>query len=510
MLYYFIRMPDTAKSQDQYILSLDEGTTSARALVFDYESRIVGMGQHEFRQIYPRPGWVEHDPEEIWEALRMAFKDAIQGAEIKPRQVAAIGITNQRETTILWERSSCRPVYNAIVWQCRRTADYSKKLKDENSDLFKAKTGLIPDSYFSGPKIRWLLSEIPTLRERAYRGEIAFGTVDSFLINRLTGGSSHVIDYSNASRTMLFNIKTLEWDVELLEILDIPEEILPEPRPSSSIIGYTDPEVFGASVPIAGDVGDQQSALFGHTAFETGDTKCTYGTGNFLLTNTGKTASPSQNLLTTIAWGIGREITYALEGSVFITGGAVQWLMEPLGIITDPSEVEELATSLESNDGVYFVPAFVGLGAPYWDQYARGVIVGLTRGTGRAHIARATLESIAYLTADVVNAMEKETDTEIEELWVDGGASRNQFLMQFQADILKKKIVTSPIQEITAQGAAYIAGLTVDYWGSQDELKKMRKIERIHEPQMEDTERKLLYQQWMKAVKKSLVWTNHI
>jgi len=499
-------MPDTASSRDRYILSLDEGTTSARALLFDHESEIVGRGQHEFRQIYPKPGWVEQDPEEIWEAQRMAFRDALREARVEPGQVAAIGITNQRETTILWERSSGRPVHNAIVWQCRRTADYTEDLKDENRDLFKAKTGLIPDSYFSGPKIRWLLSEVPRLRERASRGEIAFGTVDSFLINRLTGGSSHVIDYSNASRTLLFNIHNLEWDDELLETMDIPVEILPEPRPSGAIHGYTDPKIFGARVPIAGDIGDQQSALFGQAAFETGAAKCTYGTGNFLLMNTGRTPSPSESLLTTVAWGLGGEVTYALEGSVFITGGAVQWLRDSLGMIGGPSEAEELASALEGNDGVYFVPAFVGLGAPYWDQYARGVIMGLTRGTGRAHLARATLESIAYLTRDVVEAMEMETGTGIRELRVDGGASRNRFLMQFQADILRKKIVASSILETTALGAAYMAGLTIDFWSGQDELKKMRKIERVYEPRMEDAEREQLYKHWKAAVKRSMSW----
>ena len=499
-------MPDTAGFRDRYILSLDEGTTSARALLFDHESEIVGQGQHEFRQIYPKPGWVEQDPEEIWEAQRMAIKDALGEAGVEPDRVAAIGVTNQRETTILWERSSGRPVHNAIVWQCRRTADYAEELKDESRDLFKAKTGLIPDSYFSGPKIRWLLSEVPGLRERASRGEVAFGTVDSFLISRLTGGRSHVIDYSNASRTLLFNIHELEWDDELLETMDIPGEVLPEPMPSGAIHGYTDPKIFGAVVPIAGDVGDQQSALFGQAAFETGEAKCTYGTGNFLLMNTGGTPSPSESLLTTVAWGLGRKVTYALEGSVFITGGAVQWLREPLGIIRRPSEAEELASSLDGNDGVYFVPAFVGLGAPYWDQYARGAIVGLTRGTGRAHIARATLEAIAYLTRDVVEVMEAETGAGIGELRVDGGASRNRFLMQFQADMLRKKIVVSSTLETTALGAAYMAGLTVDFWSGLDELREMRKIERVYEPKMSEAERERLYTQWKAAVTRSMAW----
>jgi glycerol kinase len=495
-----------AESERRFILSLDEGTTSARALLFDRSSKIIGLDQCEFPQIYPRPGWVEHDPDELWGAQAKAFRGVLRGARVEPGEVAAIGIANQRETTILWDRSTGRPVHNAIVWQCRRTADMVEGLKQEHGDLFKERTGLVPDSYFSGPKIRWLLDHEPRLRERASRGEIAFGTVDSFLIFRLTGGRVHATDYTNASRTMLFNIHELEWDEELLETMDVPEQILPEPRASSEIYGYTDPGVFGASVPIAGDVGDQQAALFGQAAFEEGVTKCTYGTGNFLLMNAGRAPPRSRDLLTTIAWGLGGEVTYALEGSVFITGAAVQWLRDSLGIIDSPSEAESLASTLEDNEGVYFVPAFVGLGAPYWDQYARGMMIGLTRGTGRAHLARATLEAIAYLTKDVSEALEEESGIEIEEIRVDGGASRNDFLMQFQADVLGKRIVRPTILETTALGAAYMAGLAVDLWSSPEELAQLRRTDRIYEPGMEWAERERLYRDWRMAVDRSRDW----
>ena len=499
-------MPSGDGSVGGYVLSLDEGTSSARAILVDKSSRICSTGQHEFPQLYPRPGWVEHDPLAIWAAQRKAYMDALSAARVEPSSIAAIGITNQRETTILWDSSSGEPVYNAIVWQCRRTAEHVEKLKAIHGEMIKAKTGLVPDAYFSGPKITWLLNEVPGLREKAARGEIAFGTVDSYLINRLTGGRVHIIDYSNASRTMLFNIHSLEWDEELLEAMDIPEEILPQPRSSSEIYGYTDPDVFGASVPISGDIGDQQAALFGHGAYETGLAKCTYGTGNFLLMNMGNTPRSSECLLTTVAWGLGGEVTYALEGSVFITGAAVQWLRDTLGLISDLSEAEKLASSLEDNDGVYFVPAFVGLGAPYWDQYARGTITGLTGGTGRAHLARATLEAIAYLTRDVSEAMETDSGMEICELRVDGGATRNSFLMQFQADILGKRIVVPSILETTALGAAYMAGLAVDFWNDTDELRSLRKIDRVYEPKMSGVEGERLYKAWKAAVERSREW----
>ena len=495
-------------STENYILSLDEGTSSARALLFDRDSTIRSVGQHEFPQHYPRPGWVEHDPQEIWDAQRRAYMDALNSARIEPSQVAAIGITNQRETTILWDRSTGEPMHNAIVWQCRRTADHAEKLKAQHGEMIKSKTGLVPDAYFSGPKITWLLDNVPGLREKATRGEIAFGTVDSYLISKLTCGNVHTIDYSNASRTMLFNIHTLDWDPELLEAMDIPEEILPQPRTSSEIYGYTDPQVFGASVPISGDIGDQQSALFGHGAYESGLAKCTYGTGNFLLMNTGKTPRTTESLLTTIAWGLGDKVTYALEGSVFITGAAVQWLRDGLGIIDELSEAEDLANSLEDNEGVYFVPAFVGLGAPYWDPYARGTITGLTRGSGRAHIARAALEAIAYQTRDVSEAMQRDSGIEIGELMVDGGATRNSFLMQFQADILGKRIVVPTVLETTALGVAYLAGLAVDFWSDTEELSALRRIGRIYEPEMSAVEGSRLYKTWKAAVERSREWAH--
>lgn len=499
-------MPSKDGSAGSYILSLDEGTTSARALLVDRGSTILSVGQHEFPQHFPRPGWVEHDPNAIWDAQRRAYTDALDSARVEPSQVAAIGITNQRETTILWDRSTGEPMHNAIVWQCRRTADHAEELKARHGEMIKSKTGLVPDAYFSGPKIAWLLDNVPGLRGKATRGEVAFGTVDSYLISKLTGGNVHTIDYSNASRTMLFNIHTLDWDPELLEAMDIPEEILPQPRSSSEIYGYTDPQVFGATVPISGDIGDQQAALFGHGAYEAGMAKCTYGTGNFLLMNTGKTPRTTQNLLTTIAWGLRGEVTYALEGSVFITGAAVQWLRDSLGIIDELSEAEELARSIKDNGGVYFVPAFVGLGAPYWDQYARGTITGLTRGSGRAHIARATLEAIAYQTRDVSEAMERDSGIEIGELRVDGGATKNSFLMQFQADILRKRIVVPSVLETTALGAAYMAGLAVDYWSDTEELSALRGLDRVYESKMSAAEGNRLYRTWKSAVERSREW----
>ncbi|MEM1507496.1 MAG: glycerol kinase GlpK [Candidatus Bathyarchaeia archaeon] len=490
---------------DRYIMALDEGTTSARALIFSQEPSVVGLGQHVFSQIYPRPGWVEHNPDEIWIAQLAAIKDALKSAHVGFEKIAVIGVTNQRETTILWDKATGKPVYNAVVWQCRRTAEIADELKREYGDMFKDKTGLIPDSYFSGPKIKWLLENVPGLRERALRGEILFGTVDTFLIWRLTGGRVHITDYSNASRTLLFNIHKLCWDQELLEILGVPESMLPEPKPSSQIYGYTDPELFGASIPIAGDIGDQQAALFGQAAFREGMAKCTYGTGSFLLINIGGAPRESRNLLTTVAWCINGEATYALEGSIFISGAAIQWLKEALGLISDLSEIEVLASSVEGSEGVFFVPAFVGLGAPYWDQYARGLIIGLTRGTGRAHIARAVLESIAYLTRDVIEAA-KDAGVGISELRVDGGASKNNLLMQFQADILGLRIVRPRILETTSLGAAYMAGLAVDYWGSLSEISSMWRAEKIFEPAISECERDRLYRVWREAVKKSLGW----
>ncbi|MHA1616594.1 MAG: glycerol kinase GlpK [Candidatus Njordarchaeales archaeon] len=494
----------------KYVLSLDEGTTSARAIVWDHESRILGLGQYEFPQHYPRPGWVEHNPEEIWEAQLRAIKTALDRANVVPEDIAAIGVTNQRETTILWKKSSGKPIYNAIVWQCRRTAEIVDWLRKEYEDLIIDKTGLVPDSYFSGPKIKWLLDNVSGAKEKAKKGEILFGTIDTFLIWRLTGGKAHVIDYSNASRTMIFNIHKLDWDQDILEILGIPEEILPEPRPSSDeeAYGYTEKSIIGASIPVTGDAGDQQAALFGQACYEEGMVKNTYGTGNFILLNTGSKPRKSKHgLLTTIAWGLSKKnVTYALEGSIFITGAAIQWLRDNLRIIRRASETEDLAKKLESNEGVYFVPAFVGLGAPYWDQYARGLIIGITRRTGIEHIARAALESIAYQTRDVIEAMERDAGIEIKELRVDGGAAKNDWLMQFQADILGKRIIRPVIFETTALGAAYLAGLAVDYWESVEEIKKLWRVEKIFEPKMSAEDREKLYRAWRIAVEKAQKW----
>ncbi|WP_297519047.1 glycerol kinase GlpK [Thermococcus sp.] len=486
---------------EKFIMSLDEGTTSARAIIFDRESNILGIGQYEFPQHYPKPGWVEHNPEEIWEAQFRAIKTALERAKIEPNQIAAIGVTNQRETTIVWDKSG-RPLYNAIVWQCRRTAQMVEEIKREYGDMIRQKTGLVPDAYFSASKLKWLLDNVPGLREKAEKGEVLFGTVDTFLIYRLTG--EHVTDHSNASRTMLFNIKRLDWDDELLEIFGIPRDILPEVRESSEVYGYTRRDLLGAEIPVSGDAGDQQAALFGQAGFETGMVKATYGTGSFILANTGKTVRYSNNLLTTIAWGLKGKVTYALEGSIFVTGAAVQWLRDGIKIIRHASETEELAEKLESNEGVYFVPAFVGLGAPYWDQFARGLIIGITRGTGREHLARATLEAIAYLTRDVIEEMEKLVG--IKELRVDGGATANDFLMAFQADILNRRVVRPVVKETTALGAAYLAGLAVDYWESLEEIELLWKVEKAFEPKMDEKTRERLYRGWKEAVKRAMGW----
>lgn len=490
-------------SGDGFVLALDEGTTSTRALLLDHDAGVVSVGQFKFRQLYPKPGWVEQDPRDIWVAQLRAARKAIKDAKITPSAIKALGITNQRETTILWDKSTGEPVHNAIVWQCRRTAEIAESLKPQ-AGMIKERTGLVPDSYFSGPKIRWILDNVPKLRQRAERGEVLFGTVDTWLIWKLTGGRVHAIDYSNASRTMLFDIRRLRWDAELLELLHVPEAVLPEPVPSSGVLGETEPKLLGAGVPIAGDLGDQQAALFGQTAFDAGAAKCTYGTGNFMLMNTGAKPAKSDRLLTTVAWGMGGSATYALEGSVFATGAAVEWL-KTAGVAKTPREAETLAASLEGNDGVYFVPALTGLGSPHWDPYSRGTILGLTRGTGRAHIARATLESIAYLTRDVSEAMEKESGVPIKELRVDGGATRNAFLMQFQADILGKRVTRPTNTETTALGTAFAAGLAVDYW-RKTELTKIWRPDRTYEPRMKPDQREALYAQWREAVKRSLAW----
>jgi glycerol kinase len=489
---------------DEYVLALDEGTTSARAILFDEQGYVRGVGQRGFKQLYPEPGWVEHDPEKIWDAQMTSVKEALDVGDVRPGELVAVAVTNQRETSVLWDRETGAPVYNAVVWQCRRTADAVESLKTEHGPLFKTRTGLVPDSYFSGPKVAWMLDNVEGLRERAEKGEVLFGTVDSYLLYRLTGGRVHATDYSNASRTLMFDIRRLDWDIELLEILGVPDSILPEVLPSSGVFGYTDPEVFGESVPVAGVAGDQQAALFGHSAFDEGESKCTYGTGNFLLMNTGRNPVPSDRLLTTVAWGLGGDVDYALEGSVFVTGAAIQWLRDSLMMLGDAKESETLARTLDGNEGVYFVPALTGLGAPYWDQYARGIITGITRGTSRAHIARAALEAIAYMTRDVVDAMKIDSGLEMDGLRVDGGAAMNDFLMQFQADILDS-VVTRPREiEATAKGAAYLAGLAVDFWGGLEELKTLHTEVREFKPGMSEEWRASLYAGWRAAVSKAL------
>ncbi len=494
-----------------YILSLDEGTTSARTIIFDHEANIVSMAQFEFPQLYPKPGWVEHRPEDIWEAQFRALKEALFRAKISSKDIEAIGITNQRETTLLWDRRTGVPVFNAIVWQDRRTAPIVDWLRENYHDLIRSKTGLIPDSYFSAVKIKWLLDNVPGLRERAEKGDVVFGTVNTFLIWKLTGGKIHVTDYSNASRTMLFDIRKLDWCDEILEILKIPGSILPEPRPSSEVYGYTDPKLLGCEIPISGDAGDQQAALFGQACFNEGMVKCTYGTGNFILMNTGYTPRLSKRgLLTTIAWGIDKRVCYAIEGSIFITGAAVQWLRDGLGFFKKSSDIEELARQVPDTGGVYVVPAFVGLGAPYWDQYARGLIIGITRGTTRAHIARAVLEAIAYQTRDVILIMEQEGGIKMPELRVDGGAARNNFLMQFQADILNRRVLRPRILETTALGAAFLAGLAVGYWISLKELSMLWKAERVFEPIMDEDTRRKLYEGWKAAVRRALGWAREV
>lgn len=487
----------------RYLLALDEGTTSARAIIFDEALSIRGIGQEGFKQYYPRPGWVEQDAEAVWDAQLRSIKKAIRDADLYPGDIGALGVANQRETTVIWEKASGRPVYNAVVWQCRRTTEYTELLKEEYGDFFKQRTGLIPDSYFSGPKAAWILDSDEQLRRRAERGELLFGTMDSYLIYKLTRGKVHATDCSNASRTMMFNIHTLEWDDELLEVLRIPEAVLPEVKPSSALYGYADGGVLGASIPIHGVMGDQQSALFGHNAHDEGQCKCTYGTGNFLLMNTGEKPASSRNLLTTVAWGYPHGVTYALEGSVFVTGAAVQWLRDSMGMIRDGEESVSLAASIEDNDGVYFVPALTGLGAPYWDQYARGILTGITRGTSRAHVVRAVLESIAYLTRDVVKEMEKDSGIRIKEMKVDGGASRNEFLMQFQADILGIPVIRPSSVEMTARGAALMAGLDAGFWGSVDELREHPAEFSAFTPEKDRLWRKRQLEGWEEALRKS-------
>lgn len=491
----------------QYLLALDQGTTSSRAILFDDQQNIVGISQKEFTQHYPRQGWVEQDPMEIYSSQYGVMMEVIAKSGVEVRDIRGIGITNQRETTIIWDAKTGRPVYPAIVWQCRRTADMVDRLKEQGlGDYIRETTGLVPDAYFSATKIAWILDRVPDGRQRAKAGELLFGTVDSWLIWKLTGGAVHVTDYTNASRTMLFDIHTLEWDDRLLEIFDVPREMLPQVHNSSEIYGYT--TIQGESIPIAGIAGDQQAALFGQCCFEAGQAKNTYGTGCFLLMNTGDKPCMSQNgLITTIAIGLNGQVQYALEGSVFVGGAVIQWLRDEMRFITESKDAEYYAQKVENTGGVYLVPAFTGLGAPHWDMYARGCLIGLTRGTRREHIIRAAQESIAYQSYDLVKAMEKDTGSELSELKVDGGASRDAFLMQFQADILGCEVHRPMIRETTALGAAYLAGLAVGVWKDQEEIRRLWNCDVTFRSKMEEEEREKLLRGWHKAVGRSLNWS---
>ncbi|MDE6444293.1 MAG: glycerol kinase GlpK [Muribaculaceae bacterium] len=475
---------ETSDKYPQYVLALDQGTSSSRAIVFDHKGNICSVAQHEFPQIFPKSGWVEHDPQQIWGSQAAVIAEAISQIGINGHNIAAIGITNQRETTVVWDAETGEPIYNAIVWQDRRTSEYCDSLRDQGlSEMIRNKTGLIIDAYFSATKIRWILENVPGAREKAEAGKLRFGTIDSWLVSCLTRHHVHVTDVTNASRTMLFNIHTLEWDKELLDLFGIPVSMMPEVKSSSEIYGYTTTTIFAHEVPIAGIVGDQQAALFGQMCVEPGAVKNTYGTGCFLLMNSGDKPIDSKNrLLTTIAWGIDGKVTYALEGSIFVAGSVVQWLRDNLKCIMSSADVEQLASSVPDTDGVYFVPAFTGLGAPYWDQYARGAISGLSRGSTLAHIARAALQGIAYQTYDIVKAMEKDAGLEITNLKVDGGASRNNLLMQFQSDILDTEVLRPSVTETTALGAAYMAGLAVGYWKDINEIKSQWEAERKFHP----------------------------
>jgi len=493
---------------NRYILALDQGTTSSRAIVFGHDGRVVSQAQREFEQIYPRPGIVEHDPEAIWQTQVTVAREALAASGLAAADIAAIGIANQRETTILWERSTGRPVANAVVWQSRVSLGICERLKSEGLEpLFRSKTGLLLDPYFSGSKIKYLLDARPELRAGAARGEILFGTVDTFLLWRLTGGRRHLTDASNASRTLLFNLHTLDWDSELLKLLEVPRAMLPDVLSSSEVYGETAGELFGAPIPIAAAIGDQQAALFGQNCFHPGTSKITYGTGCFLLLNTGARAASSQHgLLTTVAWKRNQETVYCLEGSVFIAGAVVQWLRDGLGLIASAPEVSSLAASVSDSGGVYFVPAFVGLGAPYWNPYARGAILGLTRGTRRAHIARAAIESIAYQARAVLDAMRQDSGLSLRDVRVDGGAAANNLLLQFQADLLGVPVRRPAVLETTALGAAYLAGLAVGYWKDAAEMAANWALDREFLPAMPLEQREKLYRGWQKAVSRSLDW----
>ena len=492
----------------KYIMSFDAGTTSNRCILFDQQGRVCSAAQKEFTQIFPRPGWVEHDANEIWATQLGVAVEAMGKIGATTADIAAIGITNQRETTVVWDKVTGEPVCNAIVWQCRRTSAYCDQLKAEgHADAIRRKTGLVVDAYFSGPKLKWILDHIPGARERARRGELLFGTVETWLIWKLTGGQVHVTDYSNASRTMLFNLSTLSWDEDILRLLDIPASLLPTPVPSSGVYGATAPHFFGGPIPIAGAAGDQQAALFGQTCFAPGQAKNTYGTGCFLLMNTGETPVFSQNgLVTTVAWGLGGKVSYALEGSIFVAGAAIQWLRDEMRLIDSAADSEYHAGKVPDTNGCYVVPAFTGLGAPYWDQYARGAIVGLTRGVNKNHIIRATLESIAYQVSDVLEAMKADAGIELTSLKVDGGASANNVLMQLQADILQATVLRPVCVETTALGAAYLAGLAAGYWSGTEDIRRNWAVDRTFTPSISPAQRDEKVQGWRRAVQRAFDW----
>lgn len=489
--------------EEKFILALDQGTTSSRAILFNHRGEIVETAQREFEQFFPKPGWVEHDANEIWTSILACIAEVLRKADADPSQVAGIGITNQRETTVVWDKNTGKPVYKAIVWQSRQTADICNELNERGyNEVFRDKTGLLIDAYFSGTKVKWILDHVEGAREKAENGDLLFGTIDTWLVYKLSGGKAHVTDYSNASRTLMFNIYELKWDDELLEILTVPKSMLPEVRQSSEVYAHTvDYHFFGHEVPIAGIAGDQQAALFGQACFETGMAKNTYGTGCFMLMNTGEEGVKSEHgLLTTLAWGVDGKVEYALEGSIFVAGSAIQWLRDGLRIIKNAPESEDYASKVESTDGVYLVPAFVGLGTPYWDSDARGAVFGLTRGTSKEHFIRATLESLAYQTRDVLDAMIADSGIELKTLRVDGGAVKNDFLMQFQSDILGVPVDRPVVQETTALGAAYLAGLAVGYWKDKEEIAKQWQIDKTFENQMDVEEKDHLYAGWQKAV----------
>lgn len=494
---------------EKFILSLDQGTTSSRAILFNKKGEIAHLAQKEFKQYFPKPGWVEHNANEIWGSILSVIAEVLSESGVKPEQIAGIGITNQRETTVVWDKETGKPIYNAIVWQSRQTSDICEELKAKGfNNTFREKTGLLIDAYFSGTKVKWILDYVDGARQKAEQGKLLFGTIDTWLIWKLSGGKAHVTDYSNASRTLMFNIYELKWDEELLEILGVPASMLPEVRPSSEIYGHTvDYHFFGKEIPIAGAAGDQQAALFGQACFEEGMAKNTYGTGCFMLMNTGNKAVRSENgLLTTIAWGLNGKVEYALEGSIFVAGSAIQWLRDGMRMLQNAKDSEKYAKKVDSTDGVYVVPAFVGLGTPYWDSEVRGAVFGLTRGTSKEHFIRATLESLAYQTKDVLSAMEADSGIKLKTLRVDGGAVKNNFLMEFQSDILNVPVERPTINETTALGAAYLAGLAVGYWKDKDEISNQWAIDKSFEPNMEEESRINLYNGWKKAIQATLAF----